>query len=354
MGNLSNREKGLIVVIVGLLILVLFIFFGFKPLYNNIQTQKVEYDKMKAREAQYDAIRDGNTAKEAAIEEANKSIVELENKFLPEINTENIVYYLMDKFESNGCCYLFDWSTEKVDCAEVTLPDGSTSSDRLVCERVTLSYSTTDGYSIPEYNRNPEWVEPGEGFNTTDINEAIAQMGYYGLLNSGCETNTTLPGYVEFLNTLKLIETEFPSAVKISNIKAEDTGFGYMHLIVSIDFYALDATSRVSIADTSAPYVSWSGPDSYDASAGIICQPIVVLNPGSDYWYVSIVDSEVVQGEREFASWYSYTILSDIVENNNMPLVYIDNGEYVAPASEYEFDSSLEAATSAEPEPSES
>ena len=353
MGNLSSREKGLIVVIAGLLILVLFIFFGFKPLYNNIQTQKVEYENMKALEEQYDSIRDANVAKEHAIEQANLDIVELENKFLPEINTENIVYYLMQKFEENGCYYLYDWGTEKVELSDVTLPDGSISSDRLVCERVTLSYSTTDGYSIPEYNRTPEWVEPGQGFNTDDINEAIAQMGYYGLLNDGSGQSTTLPGYLEFLTTLKVIEDEFPSAIKISNIKAEDTTFGYMHLTVTIDFYALDSASRVSIADTSAPYVSWSGPDGYDASAGYICQPIVVLNPHSDYWYVSIVDAQVVEGEREFASWFSYTILNDVVENNALPIVFIEDGEYGASAAAYEFDASLETPNEEVPEPSE-
>lgn len=353
MGNLSSREKGLIVVIAGLLILVLFIFFGFKPLYTNIQTEKAEYDKLEALEMQYKSISDGNIAKEAAIEQANLDIVELENKFLPAINTENIVYFLMEKFEENGCYYLYDWATEKIDCADITLPDGSTSSDRLRCERVTLSYSTTDGYSVPEYNRTPELVEPGQGFNTDDINEAIAQMGNYGLLNDGSNQSTTLPGYVEFLTTLKLIEDEFPSAIKISNIKAEDTTYGYMHLTVSIDFYALDSVSRVSIADTSAPYVSWSGPDGYDTSAGYICQPIVVLNPNSDYWYVSIVDSQVIGGEREFATWFSFTILNDLVQNNSLPIVYIEDGQYGASASSYEFSATLETPSEEVPEPSE-
>ncbi len=338
MGNLSNREKGLVVVIVGLLIVVLFLFFGFKPLYNNVVNEKAELQNMKALEEQYNAIKESNEQKELAIREAEGMIGSLENSFLPEINTENILYFLMNTFEEQNCPYLFTWSTENVICDDIYLPDGSVANDTLLCERVTLSYSTTTGYLIPEYNRDPEWVIPAQGYDTETINAEISQMGIGedGLLTPGNETNKTLPGYDEFINSLKVIESTFPDSIKINEIRAEDTGAGYMKLTAVIDFYAINSGNRVSQADYSAPYVSWAGADDYDTTGGLIGEPILVLNPNSSYWATQIVPAEVANAEHEYASWFSVAILRDVV-GSNQPIIAIENNEFIATASTYEF-----------------
>ena len=199
----------------------------------------------------------------------------------------------------------------------VTLPDGTTASDRLVVKRITVQYSTTDGFNIPEYNRSASVVDHGM-IDEAAWNAYLDEMYWHGA--------GTIVGYEEFINALEIIEAANESCIKINKIGIDTEG-GYTLLNAEIDFYSATFNYRVSEADANAPYVTWAGATSFDTEGGIIGRPFLFDNPASEWFGVLMSDEEAVEGNRPFSTYYSDAIFEQNVQNLGLASVLeVGNG----------------------------
>lgn len=298
MKNLSLKEKVLmfvVVIVVGLLALYLLVI---KPLNQASSDLKLQQITLQQTVAYYDSLKDENSDTSNQIQVLNDSISSIELDFLPELNTESIVQYVMNVFETNGCPYLSSVETSSVACNDVALPDGTFASDRMVVRRVTVTYSTTDGYCVPQYNGTPE-------YNTSeDLAAAFEAMGTYGM------SPEEIIGYSQFVTSLEEIERANPSCIKISRIHVEDQLNGFMLLTADIDFYATSLVDRVSVPQVGLPYVDWSGATDVDCAGGQIGIPLIVDNPASSWDGISLIVSESGWVDRPFATYFSSALFS--------------------------------------------
>ena len=127
-----------------------------KPLQSNHTKLMLTQEQLQGEKKYYDSLKDASDNTSGEIDQLNSEITDVENQFLPYLNTECIEQYVMAMFEENGCPYLKSIESESIVTNDVALPDGTFSSERLVQRRITVTYSTTDGYCIPQYNTVPD------------------------------------------------------------------------------------------------------------------------------------------------------------------------------------------------------
>ena len=334
MKNLTSREKALIFFLLLVVVVVVFVFLIIRPLNNKIADQEAIRAEKARMSEQYNQLSGENAEAERQLNQTQSEIKDLENSFLPELNTEAILQYLMQTFEDNGCPYLFDWETTNIDIESATLPDGSAFSDKVNCKRISLSYSSTDGYGIPEYNRQPLWYDEFH-FEADAITSAIQNIGYYGLLDYA--NAESLQGYNEFITAIKLLAKAYPNAIKINKILVEDTTFGYIHMTAEIDFYSFESDRRLSVADVSPEYITFAGNTNVDCSGGLVGQPLIVFNTNNEFAGTMLISDAIVEGDREFASWFTYGLLQDAA-GAEIPYIIVDeDGELTVPFAEIEY-----------------
>ena len=308
MGNLGAREKyGLMLLGVVAVVFVIY-FFGIRNLDARYEELVAERTELQAQLDYYEALKAQNDATQAEIEALNTSISEVEETFLPFICAESIEQYVLQTFEDAGCPYLVSATAEDVTAEAVTLPDGSQASDALYIKRITVNYSTTDGFNIPSYNRNTTVVFDGM-IDEALLNEYLDQMYWHGA--------ESIEGYDEFLSALATIEQADPDCVKINEIAIKSEG-GYILLTAVIDFYSATFNDRVSTPDTSAPYVTWAGSTNINTDGGFIGYPFIVEDPNSDWFMVLMTDEDATAGTRPFAAYYSNAIFTNEVQNRGL------------------------------------
>ena len=150
MNNLSSREKAFIYVMGLLIVIVLGYFFGIRSLNNKYDEYEARLAELNTRKAYLDQLMLDNAEMDKEISNIEAAISDVELSFLDNIDTECIEQYLLDTFEDKNCPYLKSVEAEEVECAPVILADGTTSADQLECIRVTLTYSTTDGFNVTQ------------------------------------------------------------------------------------------------------------------------------------------------------------------------------------------------------------
>ena len=317
MGNLGKRER-YILILLGIVVVVLLIY------YFGIRNLGIKHDELVATRTQlqaqldyYEALKTQNDEALAQINQLKNDITDVEGSFLPYITSEAIEQYVLKTFEDAGCPYLVSVTAEDVSMPTVTLPDGTTASDRLVVKRITVQYSTTDGFNIPEYNRSASVVDHGM-IDEAAWNAYLDEMYWHGA--------GTIVGYEEFINALEIIEAANESCIKINKIGIDTEG-GYTLLNAEIDFYSATFNYRVSEADANAPYVTWAGATSFDTEGGIIGRPFLFDNPASEWFGVLMSDEEAVEGNRPFSTYYSDAIFEQNVQNLGLASVLeVGNG----------------------------
>ncbi len=295
MGSLSLKEKLMLGAVILLVVIFLIWFFVISPLNSKIDDAQMELQNKQDLNDIYENLRTQNSETDSAISFLENQIIELEESFVPQLNSDAIVNYIQRLFENNGCPYLSEISTETLPMDSIILSDGSVSTDSLNCLRVTVRYQSTDGYNIPEYNNNPDW-HVNMQYDDAAIMEAIGQMGNYPVV-----------GYPEFVNTVTQISELNPSAIKINNIRIEDSLQGYLNMTAVIDFYSGDFTNRVSEVSTDAPYVAFGG-ETPATDLGMIGFPIVVTDVNSPYAGIMLSPTQFGLEERDFAAWWSSSI----------------------------------------------
>ncbi len=267
-----------------------------KPLQSNYTKLMLTQEQLQGEKKYYDSLKDASDNTSGEIDQLNSEITDVENQFLPYLNTECIEQYVMAMFEENGCPYLKSIESESIVTNDVALPDGTFSSERLVQRRITVTYSTTDGYCIPQYNTVPDNNE----LTPAGFDAIVATMG------TGMYQRT---GYPQFVNTLELLEQSNPSCIKINKVTIQDSNLGYVLMTAEIDFYGLNLTDRVSVPNLDQPYITWNGEVDVDCVGGQVGCPLLTTDPNSDWYGVSIVTRELLEfHDRPFATYFSTAI----------------------------------------------
>lgn len=300
MSNLGPREKYLVILFGIVLIIMVVYFFGIKPLSEKNDALTTEKTTLQANLDYYKALQAQNEVVTNEIAELKADISEIEDTFIPEINTEVLEQYVLSVFEKNECPYLVNVTSESLASPTFNLPDGSVAEETLNIKRINVSYASTDGINFPQYNRSDSLIDPSTGRITEDQAQIDAILdGIYWKGEEGCE------GYEEFIASLKEIRDANPNCIKVSSIAVETTA-GYKVLTASIDFYAANLIDRVSTAINNNGYATWAGVSSYDTGVAMIGLPYFVSNPDSAWFgfYTSAAGTSPVPFAMPFSSSY--------------------------------------------------
>ena len=180
--------------------------------------------------------------------------------------------------------------------ASVNYPDGTTSPDSLVCLEISVTYSSTDGYTVTQYNRNPDFTIGSKtpvGETIADLREKMGQ-GDYGKRR----------GYDEFITALKKINAENPGCIKVNSLNVGQNG-GALTLNASIDFYGTSLRNRISVDESHAPYTYWCGDTNVDTKGGFIGFPYVCDNKNSLWYGVVNMDAAATTAYKPFAAYWA-------------------------------------------------
>lgn len=329
MNNLTAREKGFMYVITLLIIVVLGYFFGIRALNNKYEEYKQQLAALEQKRAYLDQIKQNNASMEAEIKLLKEECEKLELSFIDKLETETIERYVLKTFEDAECPFLTSVTTSDIGMTSVTYPDGTTSPDSLTCIQVDVTYVTTDGYTVTQYNRTPDLTnDPNAEVSAVDTALAMKdQMGKGDFAKRR--------GYNEFISAIKKINNENKDCIKVNNITASQTN-GYITLTASISFYGTNLRNRLSVDDSKAPYTYWVGPNEneIDTEGGFIGFPYVCDNEKS-LWYGVESLSANPEADKPFASyWANYLFSQNYAKAGNNIKKLIDFG--AKPAEEEE------------------
>ncbi|MBR4947112.1 MAG: hypothetical protein IKZ29_00960 [Clostridiales bacterium] len=300
MGNLTAREKAFMYAITLLIIIVLGYFFGIRTLNDKYDQYKAELQELKERQAYLDMLRANNENMRTEIDDLNEQCSELEMSFIDKLETEVIQQYVLSTFEKAGCPYLVGITSSDVGMATVSYPDGTASPDSLVCMQVVVVYSSTDGYTVTQYNRTPDFTASDEEVEKT-LEELMDKFGK--------DEYAERRGYYEFLDALKKLNSDNPQCIKVDTIKVEE-GNGAMKLTAAINFYGVILNNRISVDNRTDPYTSWSGHKNVDTSGGFIGFPYVCDYKDS-LWY-GLVNHSIEEGaDKPFAPYWAVAIFNE-------------------------------------------
>lgn len=309
MKNLSIKEKVLLVGLFLVLFVALAYIFVIMPLDKKTAAREVELKDREYKFQQYELIKSQNAELEKSIDETEKDIAEIETSLLADVDIDVIENYVMAIFESKGSKYLSDMKSEDIAVDDIYLPNGTVANEKLQMKRITVEYATTDGYTIPEYNKSPEWATKN-GVDYDLVNQAIALMG-------SDDPNYAVVGYDEFIAALKVISEELPSCMKIHRVYIEDSTIGFVYLRAEVDIYSAKlGSSRVSSTeDANQVKMEWVGRTKVDCSGGMIGMPILNLNPNNSWYLVSIsYDALKDFQNRPYCSYFSNAILTEMAK----------------------------------------
>jgi len=295
MNNLTAREKGFMYVITLLIIVVLGYFFGVRTLNDKYDEYKAQLAALEERKAYLDQLRANNASMEAEIKLLKEECEKLELSFIDKLETETIEQYVLKTFEDAGCPFLTSVTTTDIGMSAVTYPDGTTSPDNLVCLQVDVTYVTTDGYTVTQYNRNPDFTVKAE---VPAVETALAMKDQMGK-GEFAERR----GYNEFLTAIKKINSENKDCIKVNSVTASETD-GYMTLNASISFYGANLRNRLSVDNSKAPYTNWSGNTTIDTEGGFIGFPYVCDYEQSLWYGVENLNANP-EAEKPFASYWA-------------------------------------------------
>ena len=296
MNNLTAREKGFMYVITLLIIVVLGYFFGIRTLNNKYEEYKDELQKLQERKAYLDQLRENNASMATEIEILKASCAELELSFIDKLETECIEQYVLKTFEDAGCPFLISVSSGDVGMSGVSYPDGSPAKESLSCLQIQVIYSSTDGYTVTQYNRTPDFTRGAK----IPVEESVPELAE----KMGQGEYAKRKGYDEFLKALKKINAENTDCIKVSSLIVEETDNGGLNLTATIDFYGANLGNRITVDESKAAYTYWTGHTNVDTKGGFIGFPYICDNKNS-LWY-GIVNDRIEPGaSKPFAAYWS-------------------------------------------------
>ena len=295
MNNLTAREKGFMYVVTLLIIVVLSYFFGIRTLNNKYDEYKKQLQALQERKAYLEQIKANNASMAKEIEALKADCEKLELSFIDKVEAECVQQYVLKTFETEGCPYLLSVSTSDVGMSAISYPDGTVSPDGLVCAQVQVNYTSTDGYTVTQFNRTPDLTSKADVPAIQTINELKDKMGkgVYGERH----------GYDEFISALKKINSENPDCIKVDYINVAQTN-GVLSLTATISFYGADLKNRLSVDNNKAAYTYWQGETNVETSGGFIGFPYVCDKEDSLWYGVTNMDFDP-NAAKAFAPYWA-------------------------------------------------
>lgn len=307
MNNLTTREKAMAFGILLILIIFLVYFFGIRILNDKYDEYKKKLTDLQARKAFLDELKEENAKMEKEIETLEANIEKIELSFIDKLETEVIEQYLLAIFEKNECPFLNKITVSDVPMNPITLPDGTTSDNSVLCRSVEITYATGDGFLPTTYNATPLFRDPDTMKISPEIPLAmIADLDRLSALRyklvfkddyQPTEEEQALmvenfQGYSGFLKSLKQIADDNKDCIKVTGIKAESKS-GFMTLTATVNFFSANLANRVSTDTSKEAYTYWSGHTNIDTKGGFIGMPYIVLNKDSLWDHMTILSGEV-------------------------------------------------------------
>ncbi|MBQ1894463.1 MAG: hypothetical protein II167_02090 [Clostridiales bacterium] len=345
MGNLSNRERFLMIAIVLIIAIFALQMFVLNPLKDKQSELIDEKNELEDQQAYLDQMIEKNEQNRQQLDILNGQIKDIETSFIAQLNSEALEQYIMKIFEDNNCPYLVAAGVSDVNQPSVILPDGTVSPNILKVKRVSVTYSTTDGFLVPQFNlTDPNsveqfrewWGRVQEGIESSVSSQENAGRGNANTESTSLYTpifgepdNAQLIGYDGFIASLTQIEKLDPQAIKINSINVEDK-VGYLTMTAEIDFYSAQLVNRVSDPDLDKPYITFNG-NTPTHNVGLIGLPLYpVTNENSGWYGILPVTEDVQASERPFATYYSSSILKWLLDTYDLGTVlglqYSDSG----------------------------
>ena len=303
-----------------LIIVVLGYFFGIRTLNNKYDEYVAELNSLNERKAYLDQLKENNISMENEIKVLQENCSKLELSFIDELETECIEQYVLKTFEEANCPFLISISSADVGMASVNYPDGTISPDGLACLQISVTYSSTDGYNVPQYNRNPDFTAKAEVPFATSVAELKEQLGK--------EDYSKRFGYDEFIAALKKMNSENPDCIKVDSFSATDTD-GVMTLTAAINFYGTNLKNRISIDDRKDPYTYWCGDTNVDTKGGFIGFPYICDNEDS-LWYGVVNFNIDSAASKPFAAYWSELLFKEKFDDSGKDIrivLGVESGE---------------------------
>ena len=297
MNNLTAREKGFMYVITLLIIVVLSYFFGIRTLNDKYEEYQQQLHALQERKAHLEQIKANNASMATEIKALKEQCEKLELSFIDKVEAECVQQYVLKTFEEEGCPFLMNVITNDVGMSAISYPDGTVSPDGLVCAQVEVTYSSTDGYTVTQFNREPDFTSKAEVPAATTINELIGKMGK--------DKYAERHGYEEFISALKKINSENPDCIKVDFISVGEAN-GVLTLSATISFYGANLRNRLSIDNNKAAYTYWQG-ETVDTKGGFIGFPYVCDNPDSLWYGVTNMNFDA-NGYKPFAPYWANAV----------------------------------------------
>ncbi len=283
----AGRETILLFLLVMVVIIGGSVLLLINPARDSLATAKADYDMVKAEKDQKDAIIEAEKELNSEKNSLTSSIIEMENVLLPTLNTEAIAQRLYGFFTEADIPYYAEISSTEKAYETVTLSDGTSSLDKAVHTTFTIKVSGTDGYLMTR--------DEDDAHTYTELNDELHSSEYVG--------------YAQFYAALQSIASDYPDAVKITEVAIEDTNQGFCFFTATVDVWAYDLQSRLSDPSADTNYVVWvdNGAIATGGIVGIPSQYAILTGfspvANTSPLYGTCIHANDFEFDRPFAAW---------------------------------------------------
>ena len=354
MKTTGGRDTFLLFVVLVLVIGAVCYMFVIKRSLNKLNQAKIDLEIVEQEKAEKDKIIAQAEELDKVREELKASIAAKEKKLPPELLTQTIQRKLYKHFEEAGIPYYVEIANDAKKYESVTLPDGTSSPDRVAYSSYTIRVSGTDGWLLTHDEGDKI---PFEVFYEQSILDQT--MGIGGQNSNGGATTPNKSateagitdvkalrsekyvGYKEFMTAIQKIQADAPDYVKITGVGFEDQGQGFGYFTAVVNVYSYELVNRISDASEQKGmnYMKWVGSENI-ATGGLVGLPNYFTLSSPNYsisedsplynHYVSLVDFKF-NVDRPFAAWnmwgYEWLTLKPILEagvDKNPQLLELD------------------------------
>lgn len=335
MKNLSFKERFLLIACGLLLFVAIAYVFVINPMDKKIDSRKLELEDRRARDIEYQKIRESNDRLRKEIAEIKSELKSIEADYFADIDIDIMENYIMETFASTDHpAYLNKIESADISTDDIVFPNGQVANQKLICKRITVEYATTDGgYAIPEGDGVPQWI----------VRDANGNVGYnQDLITQSIENMGNFPDdrdymYKEFLQACQTIKNnkKIATSVRIHDVTVEDSLYGFLYLRAEIDFYAADlGEDRLSKDQDAKMALEWTGATNVNCDGGMVGMPII-NRKSENAWYGTVIDNSVLKDfvNRPYASYFSSAIIAETAKKD-MPVYDSKENAYSAATSE--------------------
>ncbi len=216
--KLSKRELIMIVAIVSIVTIAAFWMLLLSPAKDRLAASQAEYQTLQATDDANQLIINNVASLDATRTALKTDISKIETSLLPELDVDVISARFAKIFENHGLHFITEISSDPVVTEQLQLTNGTTSPDSVQWVRIKMKVSGTDGVT---------------------------------------EGGIPAVGYNEFIAAVKDIEAAEPSAIHVSAISMEDTGYGFQYFLISVDVFAFHLQNPIAATNTNVPYITW-------------------------------------------------------------------------------------------------